>query len=258
MRQLLILGLILLTAVIAFGAPNRVVTLRTDNTVVIRGEVSPASMADAEQRLIDIVLKRAKNDTTYIVLDSPGGSIDSGEEFIQFAKLIPNVETISLFAASMASAIVEGLPGRRLVAENGTLMFHRAKGGLQGQFEDGEIETRLSYAKSIVRSMEVRSSARMSMTLDAYKSAVKDEYWLYGAGAVSKNAADEVIDVACSRQLIEQKDITTITIMGMFTLDVESSGCPLLKSMKPVKEDPEAKSRISTYLETYTRNGVFR
>lgn len=238
---------------------NRLISLRTDNTLVFRGEVSDASVAEAELKLVELLQNRKdSSNPIYIVLDSPGGSIDAGEQFIQFAKRYTSVETLTLFSASMAAGIVEGLPGRRLIAENGTLMFHRARGGVEGQFSEGELESRLNYAKQVVNSMEIRNADRIGVSLRTYKNVVKDELWLYGPLAEKANGVDEVVDVVCSKQLIEGTSQATMSIMGLFTITVESSTCPLLKAMKIVGgTDAEAKA-LQDYLKSYTSHAVSR
>lgn len=251
-------AVLLLLSSATFGA-NRVVELTTTNTVVFSGEVSQQSVNKATEQLIDLVLKRRFSSTIYLVLDSPGGSIDAGEQFIQFAKTIPNLETVTIFAASMASAISQALPGNRLITENGTQMFHRAKGGFQGQFESGEVESRLGYAKQIVFGLESRNAARMQMDILTYKAAIKDELWLYGKFAVDAKVADEVIDLKCSKQLIKQEVVSTISIMGMFEVDIVKSGCPLLQDMKVLEpSQPSDTENLATYQSTYRQSGVLR
>jgi len=100
------------------------------------------------------------------------------------------------------------LPGRRYILETGYLMFHRARGGVQGQFEDGELESRLEFAKKMVRQMEKNNAKRLKLTLEEYKKKVVNEYWINGFEAVEKNAADEVVSLSCSKELIEQMNLS--------------------------------------------------
>ena len=87
------------------------VKLTLKNTVVYRGEVNAESALDVTLKLTKLIIKRGSQDyPIYLVMDSPGGNIYVGEQFIQFAKLVSNLKTISIFAASMASSIVEALP----------------------------------------------------------------------------------------------------------------------------------------------------
>src|SRR5690349_6682828 len=89
-------------------AKAETIALNADNTVVIRDEITGMSMVKAQLQLAEQVVKRGTRAyPIYLVLDSPGGSIEAGFMFTQFAKTIPNLHTISIFSASMASAIVE-------------------------------------------------------------------------------------------------------------------------------------------------------
>lgn len=212
------------------------VRLSPENMVLIRGEISAESMSAAAFKLNDLSeLRGAANYPIYIVLDSPGGSISDGMDFIEFAKTFKNVNTLTISAASMASAIVEALPGERLMLETGTIMFHRASAQLGGQLEDGEFEARLAYIKSIVRSMERINAKRMCIKLADYKKKVKDEYWLFGEQAVRAKAVDRLVDVSCTKQLIESKTVEEIQTL-FFTAKVEFSACPLLKGGKIIHD----------------------
>jgi ATP-dependent protease ClpP protease subunit len=234
-----------LLTVCSFGQA-RSVLLEEKNSVQLRNEVNDSTITKLQFELAQKVADRGSKDyTIYLVLDSPGGSIDSGLNFIEFAKSFKNVETITIFAASMAAGIVEALPGKRLIIESGVLMFHRASGGIQGQFEDGELESRLNLYKKIVRGMEQTNADRMQMSLELYKLLVKDELWITGGQSVGDGAADEVITLVCSQELINSKIDESFSIMGLFEIDVSFSGCPLIKGGKV--KSPEAKEHFEQY-----------
>lgn len=249
---LLIAGLLALATAIATvssastaapaAAPAKIL-LTPANTVVFRGAVDGASVIKASLKLTALAIKRGKaNYPIYLVMDSPGGSIAAGDNFIAYAKTIPNVETISLFAASMAAGIVESLPGRRHVTENGILMFHRARGTIEGQFEDGEMEKQLEFYKAIVRTMEQRNADRIGITLADYKAKVKDEWWIYGKSNIDQKTADNMAEVSCSKELTDERE-TIVGRIFIFAFKAEYSGCPLLRSAipssKPDKDEEE-------------------
>lgn len=231
---------------VSLSAQARQVTLTPDNTVTIRSEIDYNSTGDAQFELVKLVAKRGKATyPIYLVMDSPGGGIDAGNAFTEFAKTIPNVETITLFAASMASSIVQQLPGRRLIVESGVSMYHRAKGGVEGQFEDGEVESRLNFYKDIVRNMEQKNADRMKMPLATYKSLVKDELWILGKDAVKRGAADEIVTVGCSNELVSQSKVIAVQVF-VFSMNIKFSGCPLIRSGTP--EKPEQKGEYMKFL----------
>lgn len=229
MKLILIFLTVLILSVIT-NAQSLHINLTQQNTVTIRNEINDEVVTKASKELSNLITKRGKqNYKIYLVLDTPGGSIDSGLNFIEFAKTLPNVETLTIFAASMGSAIVEALPGKRNILSTGILMFHRARGGVQGQFESGELETRLDLYKRLVRSMEQTNSSRMSMSLEMYKLAVKDELWILGSEAIRAKAADNVVTVSCSSELIAENKTETFLIGGMFAVRVDFSACPILR-----------------------------
>lgn len=220
---------LLLASVNVFSA-NTNITLNENNHVLLRNDVNDDTIAKLSNQLSTLVSNRGtKNYTIYLVLDSPGGSIDAGLNFIEFAKTIPNLETITIFSASMAAGIVEALPGKRNILSSGILMFHRASGGVEGQFESGELESRLDFYKRLVRSMEVTNAQRMSLNLESYKAKVKDELWILGTEAVSQKAADAEVNIVCSESLINKSLIESFNIMGLFTVQVKFSSCPLIR-----------------------------
>jgi ATP-dependent protease ClpP protease subunit len=208
---------------------QEVIKLGTTNTVVMRGEIDDKMAQNTALELLRLsTLRGLNNYPIYLVIDSGGGSIDAGEAFIEVVKTIPNVHTVTIFAASMASAIVEALPGERLMLDSGVFMFHRARGGVQGQFETGELEARLEFYKRFVRRMEARNAKRMGMSLKYYKSQVKDELWMTSGDSVGI-AADKVVSLQCSQSLIEKREQMSVSVF-IFKIELEFSGCPLLRS----------------------------
>jgi ATP-dependent protease ClpP protease subunit len=231
MKKIIILALLLSNVCFA-----GTVVLTPSNTVTFRGEVNYSSVAKAQIELAALNKQRGdKKYPIYLVLDSPGGSIQAGEDFIEFAKTFKNVKTVSLFAASMASAIAQALPGERLITKSGVMMFHRAAGTFQGQFEDGEIESQLAFWKDTVKSLEQRNADRMELSLSEYKKEVIHELWLRGQKVVDKKAADRVVTVQCSNELIEgTEDVLTASFFGV-SKDTFSK-CPLIIGALPTKE----------------------
>lgn len=228
-----VLILALAIALLPKLAAAETIILTTTNTVTFRGEVSLESTTRMQLELTALEVLRGKADyPIYLVMDTPGGSIFAGENFIEFAKTIRNVKTITLFAASMGSAIVQGLPGERLVVDTGIYMYHRASGSFEGQFEDGELESSLEFWKSYVRVMEQRNADRLGLDLKTYKAKAKDEYWVRGKAAVAEKSADRVVSIKCSTSLINQ-EITEVSFSLFGPASVTYSGCPLLRA--PIK-----------------------
>jgi len=206
------------------------IMLTTTNSYTFRGEVNDSSVSKAQLELARLNFQRGKATwPIYLVLDSPGGSVYAGMSFIEYAETIPNLQTITIFAASMAAGIVEALPGKRNITRMGVLMFHRASGGFQGQFETGELESQLAFWKSIVLQMEVTNSDRIGISLADYKAKAKDEWWMLGSSAVKQGAADSLIKIKCTQRLIDSRE--KMTVEGFFSsVEYSFSKCPLFQN----------------------------
>lgn len=241
--KLLLAILLLLPLTLNADESTETIVLTEQNSAVFRGVVTDASVQDVQMQLayLDFVRGR-KSYPIYLVLDSPGGDVDAGNTFIQFAKTIRNLKTISIFSASMAASIVERLPGERLVLNDGTLMFHRAAGGFRGQFEDGEVESRLYAAKKLVRNMETEHAKRMQMSLADYKSLVVRELWLVGDDSIKYRAADRIVNIKCSQGLIDAKMSSMVSVL-FFTIKINFSKCPLLRA--PLQSEKEEENKTS-------------
>lgn len=236
--------LIIFVCVAAFYAFPSNLHLTLDNNVNLRGEVNDESVNKWQTELAELVAKRgSRNYPIYLSIDSPGGSIDAGMAFIEYAKTVPNLHTITLFGASMASGIQQALPGRRYVLGSSTTMFHRAAGGFQGQFNDGEVESRLNAAKQLVNILEQSNASRLKMSMVDYKAAVVNELWIVGGtNNVSKNAADEMITATCEHSLIQASSIEQFQVF-VFSISVRFSKCPLFRSGSVLKQSEDAYSK---------------
>lgn len=252
----MIIKTILFVSVLAFYAFPANIHLTLDNNVNLRGEVNDESVNKWQTELSELVNKRgSRNYPIYLSIDSGGGSIDAGMAFIEYAKTIPNLHTITLFGASMASGIQQALPGRRYVLGSSTTMFHRAAGGFQGQFNDGEVESRLNAAKQMVSILEQQNAHRLQMSIVDYKAAVKDELWIVGGtNNVSKHAADEMVTATCEHSLITASSLESFQVF-IFSITMRFSKCPLFRSGSVIKGEDSYKNHKKEFQKKLT--GVY-
>ena len=204
------------------------ILLTSKNHCALQSLVNFKSMQKLKFCLADkAIIRHGRDYPIYLVVDSGGGEIYWGLRFIEFAKTINNIETVSIYAASMASAIVQAIPGKRYGTENALVMFHRARATFKGYFEDGEVETQLALWKKIVRKMESVNASRIGITLMDYKYRVVNEWYLYAEDNIGQNTLDEIIVAKCSKRLIEKRRTVTVkTFFGSYRRTI--SACPLV------------------------------
>lgn len=140
-----------------------------------------------------------KNNLKYLVLKTPGGSVDAGNDLIQFLKSIKkDIQTITIQSCSMGFHIVQEL-GKRLIVDNSVMMNHR-KMIVNTTIQFPIIEN--SYFDLAIKRfkiMDEKIAQRMGISYDQWMKLIEKDFYIYsGENAVNYRAADEVIKIKCS------------------------------------------------------------
>lgn len=239
-----------------------VVVLSARNTITFRGEVTPEKVAAVQLKLMAMSNNLSDDEVIYLVLDTPGGSVDAGNQLIDTVNSLPqDVKTITLFAASMGFHFSQAM-GERLILPSGVMMSHRARGGLRGEVP-GEMLTRLTALLRMLNRMDALAADRMGMELADYQRMIADEYWTEGADAVREQAADRIVLARCDDSLNGNVDEYMGEIFGMRVYAVMSA-CPVVSAVLGVKvgrgATPEAETQAKSYVQSYfaDRKGFLR
>jgi len=204
------------------------VKLTVDNTIALNGPV----MEDSVQA---VQLKAKKLDATlksgypiYLILNTPGGSIQAGLELIEFMRSLNRpVHTVTIFAASMGFQIAQHL-GKRYILKYGVLMSHKASGGFRGEFP-GQLDNRRNFWGRRLYEMDAVTVKRTrgKQTMKTYRTAYENELWVGGADSRKLGYADQVVRMSCSKELSDSRDkLEVYSFFGKFNL--EFSGCPTI------------------------------
>lgn len=209
---------------------SNTVVLHKDNVVMLNDAVDSDTVAKLmmDIKKLDSILP--SGDPIYLVINSPGGSIDAGIELIERLKnLNRKVHTINLFSASMGFQIAQGLSDR-LITEDGTLMSHKARGVFFGEFP-GQLDSRYSYYLKRVARLDAKVVARTKgkHTKQSYAALIENEYWCDGQECVNQGLADRVVNAKCDKTLDGTRtDTLKFIFFGRrIILDLISDACPL-------------------------------
>jgi ATP-dependent Clp protease protease subunit len=251
MKYLLLMLLPLLSI-----AETKVLTLSESNTISFNQPFTARYVAQKQVEILALDAELDEGESITLVLNTPGGSIDAGNRLIDMiAGLGRPVNTLTLFSASMGYHTVQNL-GTRYITPSGTLMSHRASiRGLGGTI-DGEAETALAWIKAIVDIMDFKAATRVGLDLLTYKELIRDELWITGQEAVTKNHADAVAVAKCDESLSGTYTDLFYTMFG--PVSVTFSKCPLVTApLKVESANRKAKSKVTQLYENMAKSVGF-
>lgn len=217
------------------------ITLTSDNTLVLNGEVSGENVAKLIQEVRELDqqdnsylgklgLKDKNDKPIYLFLYTPGGSIQSGLELLEALKGVKRpINTVTMFAASMGFQIVQNL-GNRYIVGNGILMSHHGYGSSEGEFggkSPSQVQNRMGLWERRLKEMDEQTVKRTNgkQTLETYQSSYDHELWATGKESVNMGYADNTVSVSCDSSLVgtNQKSLNFMGIEILYELDK----CPL-------------------------------
>lgn len=253
---LIVLTFITFTACEAKILPNEVV-LSKNNTMVLNSEVDDSSVAKVLVKAMELDKALAKGKPLYLILNTPGGSIQAGMELIDGLKGLKRpIHTITMFAASMGFQIAQNL-NDRLMVSSGTLMSHRAKGSIGGEFggqNPSQLSNRYDFWVNRIKELDNQTVKRTNkiQTLESYTKAYENELWVGSEVAVISGYADRVVDVKCDKTLSGTID-QNFVYFGII-IAVKASECPLVTGAL----DVSMKIKTSTgfiLVDDFVKNG---
>ncbi len=179
---------------------SKIITLKKNNFISIDDKISDSNVAKWTSQL-----SKLNTNPVYLYIDSPGGSVDAGLQFINVMNWHINqgktINCIAKSAYSMGFVIFQNCSNRYVMTST-TLMQHQMsltgiKGPLNNLMNYLEMVNQMSYQ------LDNMVSLRLNMTLDNYRNRISNDWWIYGSLALSYNVADELVIVGCDNELYE-------------------------------------------------------
>jgi len=175
----------------------------------------------------------------YIYINSPGGSIDGMVKILSTMdmykdkiKFIGIAET----AASAAFYIFQNCQTRYILT-NGLLMTHLASIGIQGNLYQVKDYVDMIYNQIVI--IEKKVAKQLGMSYQEYVIKISRDWFLDAVVALENKAADKMIFVKCTKELVEQildDKITEMSFFGFYDLAIKRSACPIISTYDEVKK----------------------
>ena len=213
---------------------NEILTLSEKNTVVLNLPILGSVAASVSKELLEKSDALKTDEPLYLVLDTPGGSVDDGLAIIEVAKSLPRpVHTISLFSASMGFVISQSL-GDRYVISSSTMMSHLATvSGVSGQIPGSFIVRALALEAQLMK-INATMAERAGISVDTYLNMIMNELWMGAEKSASYGFADKIVTLRCDktlRGLGAPKELN----LGFISATVRFNKCPLVKEIEVEK-----------------------
>lgn len=163
--------------------------------LVLKDEVADANMSVLSESLKSMT-KTPSSNPVFLVIDSPGGSVDAGMNFIntmRAAKEARNVKVtcvITSRAYSMA-AIIAAACHKTYILPTADMMFHNVTYGVRGT--PALIKSRTTHMESYIKELEALIASQLGMPLSTYEALTRDELWLTARQAAAKGFVDGIV-----------------------------------------------------------------
>lgn len=166
------------------------------SVVVLAGPVGPDTLEVAKA----IIANSEANRPTYLVIDSPGGSVFDGAQVISAieASKTPVYTICTLLCASMG-AMIHQYGAKRFMFDRSILMFHDASGGVQGSVP--QMSSRLEFIRLYVTKMSSHIAARSKQDLNGFLLKMQREVWVDAEDAVAQGYADGIVSLPLDSEL---------------------------------------------------------
>ena len=164
-------------------------------TVIISGGIDQDLAASVIARLT--ALAAASDDDITVVVNSPGGHVESGDTIHDFVRFVrPRVRMLGTgWVASAGALIYVAVPREdRFCLPNTRFLLHEPSGGVRGQGSDIEIE-----AEQILRMRErlVGIWARQTgQPVEKVRADTRRNFWLDAEAAVAYGLAGRIVESA--------------------------------------------------------------
>jgi ATP-dependent protease ClpP protease subunit len=175
---------------------NKFISLTKDNVVVIKDAIDDQGVSQAIYKL-----NKMKNKSdVFIYLDTPGGSVESGNRLLMEIQKY-NLSCIADRAYSMGFVLLQGCK-TRYIRPYGRIMQHQISYGVKG--EKGKIDSYQQFIHQLEDDLVTIQANRVKLTPQEFRYKTMNEWWMIGRHALENDCVDSIADVFCDDTLTRQ------------------------------------------------------
>lgn len=147
------------------------------------------------ERLADQILEMGDSKEPIVILiDSPGGSVFSGEKIISAIESVKSeVYTVCVGMCASMAAIIHQYGSKRLATDRSVLMFHDAAGMVGGRLN--EMLSILSMLKRKIDKSNHYIANRSKMSYDELVRLESSNFWIDAEDSIEKGLVDGLVRI---------------------------------------------------------------
>ena len=192
------------------------IQLHHDNFLVIKG---PIDDTVASNFVYELNKKKNKNNT-YVYLDTPGGSVESGNVILDEIQKY-NLSCIAEKAYSMGFVLLQGCQ-KRYITKYAKVMQHQISYGIKNEIE--KINSYSKFINEIDEELNQMQANKIKIDYHDFKLKTFNEWWLFGKNIINENVADKIVNVLCTKDITEKNQTIEYGSWSYIY-----SKCPLIK-----------------------------
>jgi len=213
---------------------GKTITLSSNNFVALVGPVTTSSVDDVIKSFNtkNIYEYIQENKQINLYINSPGGSVFSGNHLVQYIKTLQasniSVDCVGQNFMSMGFIIMQSC-SKRYAMFDSIGMQHQMSLGMKGNIENFKNHfNMIERVNNILIDMEI---TKIGMERNEYLLKILSDWWLYGEENKQQGVVDEMITIRCYPGIMLERVKKTDSFFG-FTFELEMSKCPILSEVK--------------------------
>ena len=168
----------------------KVLKLNPRRTIVIDEQITMFS-----ERFADKILELGDSKEPIVILiDSPGGSVFSGEKILSAMEAVKSeIYTVCVGMCASMAAIIHQYGTKRLATDRSVLMFHDAAGMISGRV--GEMLSLLNMIKRKIEKANHYIANRSKMSYDELVRLGANNLWIDAEDSLEKGFVDGLVRI---------------------------------------------------------------
>lgn len=199
----------------SYGKQN--VFLTKDNVIIVKDAIDDESVSQVIYKLN----KMKNKEDVYIYLDTPGGSVESGNRLLMEIQKY-NLSCIADRAYSMGFVLLQGCKNR-YIRPYGRIMQHQISYAIRN--EKGKIDSYQDFINQLENDLVNMQSSRVGLTPQEFRYKTMNDWWMIGKNALKNECVDDIVDVFCDQALTNQN-----YTVNYGSVEFIFSQCPLVTS----------------------------